>query len=149
MGKTKAAADLVLRYLIARAWFRGKPWEPPSNLEYQIGRGVRVLPGGVWINEIALKPTPAIIRDRQDPDFWAAVICGDDGAIDMDTAELAKWRNYVLNNVPVSEWRELIAACSATRDEVVARRLTLGWASGLSRWLPRWGKPSPSQVPPA
>jgi hypothetical protein len=65
MNRTRAAAELVLRYLTARALFRQTPWEVPPNLEYLIGRGVRLLPSGVLINEVPLMPTPAIIYDRK------------------------------------------------------------------------------------
>src|SRR4051794_10138445 len=68
MNRTRAAAELVLRYLTARALFREAPWEVPPNLEYLIGRGVRLLPGGVLLNEVPLMPTPAIIYDRKGPD---------------------------------------------------------------------------------
>jgi len=76
MSRTKAAADLVLRYLTARALFRQTPWEMPSNLEYLIERGVRLLPGGVVINEVPLAPAPAIIDDRKDSSFWSAILGG-------------------------------------------------------------------------
>src|SRR5437764_14565449 len=63
MNRTRAAAELVLRCLTARALFRQTPWEMPPNLEYLI---VRLLPGGVLINEVPLARTPAIIDDRKD-----------------------------------------------------------------------------------
>jgi hypothetical protein len=53
-------------------------------LKYLIGRGVRLLPGGVLINEVPLKPAPAIIFDREGPKFWSAIIGGEDSAIDLD-----------------------------------------------------------------
>jgi len=96
--KTKAAADLVLRYLIARALFRGTLFKPPKNLEYQISGGVRYPGGGVLLNEVSLRPIPAIVYDRKDPDFWAAVIGGDDSAIDMDPADLNEIRRVVLSD---------------------------------------------------
>jgi hypothetical protein len=96
MSKTRAAADLVLRYLTARALFRQTPWEMPSNLEYLIGRGVRLLPGGVVINEVPLKPALAIIFDREDPKFWSAIIGGEDKAIDLDPVEQEQVRQFVM-----------------------------------------------------
>jgi hypothetical protein len=96
LTKTKAAADLVLRYLTARSLFRQTPWEMPSNLEYLIGRGVRLLPGGVVINEVPLKPAPAIIFDREDPKFWSAIIGGEDNAIDLDPVEQQQVRQFVI-----------------------------------------------------
>ena len=78
MNKTKAAAGLVLRYLTVRALIRGRDWEIPANLEYRIAGGIRALLGGIVLNEVALMPEPAIIYDRKDPDFWTAIIGGDD-----------------------------------------------------------------------
>ena len=98
MSKTKAAAHLVLRYLTARALVRETPWEVPPNLEYLIGRGIRSLPGGVVINEVPLKPAPAIIYDRKDPKFWSAIIGGEENAIDMDRAEQEQVRQFVLDD---------------------------------------------------
>jgi hypothetical protein len=97
MNKAKAAAALVLRYLTARALFRRTDWEVPVNLEYKIAAGVRALPGGVLLNEVALMPEPVIIYDRKDPDFWTAVIAGDDHAIAIDLEELSEIRDFVLN----------------------------------------------------
>jgi len=98
MNRTRAAAELVLRYLTARALFRQAPWEVPPNLEYLIGRGVRLLPGGVLINEVPLMPRPAIIYDRKDPMFWSAIIGGEQRAIDMDAAEQKEVRQLVLDD---------------------------------------------------
>ena len=78
MNKTKAAAGLVLRYLTVSALVGGRDWEIPANLEYRIAGGIRALPGGIVLNEVALVPEPAIIYDRKDPDFWTAIIGGDD-----------------------------------------------------------------------
>ena len=78
MNKTKAAAALVLRYLTARALFRKTDWDILTNLERKIAGGIRALPGGVLLNEVALMPEPAIVYDRNDPEFWAAIIGGDE-----------------------------------------------------------------------
>ena len=105
MDHIKAAADLVLRYLITRALFRGAVFKPPPNLEHQIRAGVRYLAKGVLLNEVTMGRTPAIVDDRKDRDFWAAVIGGDDGAIDMDKAQLDELRRVVLNdegNLPLT-----------------------------------------------
>src|SRR5947208_16903227 len=96
MTKTKAAAELVARYLTARALFRRTPWEVPSNLEYLIGRGVRLLRDGVLVNEVPLQPAPAIIYDRNDPMFCSAIIGGEDSAVDLDPAEQAQDRHFLL-----------------------------------------------------
>jgi hypothetical protein len=96
MDNIKTAADLVLRYLIARALFRGAVFKPPPNLEHQIRGGVRYLARGVLLNEVTMGRIPAIVYDRKDPDFWAAIIGGDDGAIDMEKAQLNEVRQVVL-----------------------------------------------------
>ena len=98
MDKMTAAADLVCRYVIARALFRSKVLKLPANLEHQIRSGVRYVAGGVLLNEVTLGCSPAIIHDRKDPDFWAAVIAGDDRAIDMEPAQLAEVRRVVLHD---------------------------------------------------
>jgi hypothetical protein len=97
MNKTKAAAALVLRYLTARALFRRTDWDIPANLERRIAGGIRALPGGVLLNEVALMPEPAILYDRKDPEFWAAVIGGDDNAIEIDGEELKEIREFVVS----------------------------------------------------
>src|SRR5947207_13733172 len=104
MNRTRAAAELVLRYLTARALFRQTPWEMPPNLEYLIGRGVRLLPGGVLINEVLLARTPAIIDDRKDPLFWSAIIGGEQDVIEMTPEEQEQVR-------AVHPRRELDFAC--------------------------------------
>jgi len=50
----------------------------------------------VLLNEVTVRPTPAIVYDRKDPNFWVAVIGGDDSAIGMDPAELNEVRRAVL-----------------------------------------------------
>ena len=112
MDKIKAAADLVCRYVIARTLFRGTVLKLPVNLEHQIRGGVRYAAGGVLLNEVTLGRTPAIVYDRKDPDFWAAVIGGDDGATDMDQAQLNEVRRVVLydeGTLPLPEEREELA----------------------------------------
>ena len=125
MNKTKAAAGLVVRYLTVRALFRRVDWEVPVNLEYEIACGVRALPGGVLLNEVALMPAPAIIDDRKDPDFWAAIIGGDDNAIDIDPNELSELRDFVING-----------ECALP----LPRQSHVSWVSRLTHWLCRsWG----------
>jgi hypothetical protein len=112
MNKTNAAADLVLRYLIARALFRGKAFRPPRNLEYQIRGGVRSF-AGVQLNEVTMRSAPAIVYDRRDPDFWAAVIGGDDSATGMDPADLNEVRRAVVSGegtLPLPMASEVAAA---------------------------------------
>jgi hypothetical protein len=107
MAKTKDAAELVLRYLTARALFRQAPWDMPPNLEYLIACGVRLLPGGVLINEVLLALTPAIIDDRKDPMFWSAIIGGEESAIHMALPEQEQVREFILDGdwtLPVMPW---------------------------------------------
>jgi hypothetical protein len=121
--KTKAAADLVLRYLTARALFRQTPWVVPSNLEYLIKRGIRLLPGGVVINEVPLAPAPAIIDDRKDRAFWSAIVGGEESAIDMSPAEQEQVRQFVINEdwtLPVMSSRHPTA-----RDRIAAMAAAL------------------------
>jgi hypothetical protein len=101
MTKARAAADLVLRYLTARALFRQTAWDMPADLEWRIRRGMRLLPGGVVINEVLLMPEPAIVDDRNDPQFWSAIIGGETGAIDMDPDEQQQVRDFVVSD---DEW---------------------------------------------
>ena len=94
MNRTRAAAELVLRCLTARALFRQTSWEIPPNLEYLI---VRLLPGGVLINEVLLARTPAIIDDRKDPMFWSAIIGGEQEVIEMTPEEQEQVRQFILD----------------------------------------------------
>jgi hypothetical protein len=112
MDNIKAAADLVLRYVIARALFRGAVFKPPPNLEHQIRGGVRYLAGGVLLNEVTMGRPPAIVDDRKDRDFWAAVIGGLDSAIDIEPAHLNEVRRAVLYGegaLPLPERSEELA----------------------------------------
>ena len=104
MNRTRAAAELVLRCLTARALFRQTSWEIPPNLEYLI---VRLLPGGVLINEVLLARTPAIIDDRKDPMFWSAIIGGEQEVIEMTPEEQEQVRQFILDEnwtLPVMAW---------------------------------------------
>src|SRR5436190_19050779 len=97
MNKTKVAAALVLRYLTARALLEERIGmsRRTSNAKSpgELGR----LPGGVLLNEVALMPEPAILYDRKDPEFWAAIIGGDDNAIEIDDTELNEIREFVVS----------------------------------------------------
>ena len=97
----------------------------PVNLEDKIAGGVRALPGGVLLNEVALMPAPAIIYDRKDPDFWTAIIGGDDNTIDIDPEELSELRDFVMNG-----------ECALP----LPRQSHFAWVSRLTDWLPGiWG----------
>jgi hypothetical protein len=129
MSRTKAAADLVLRYLTARALFRQTPWEMPPNLEYLIERGVRLLPGGVVINEVPLAPAPAIIDDRKDPSFWSAILGGEEAAIDLAPAEQGQVREFVLDD----DWTLPIMRSEGPtlRDKIAAVGAALVASTGI------------------
>ena len=59
--------------------------------------GVRLLPGGVLINEVLLARTPAIIDDRKDPMFWSAIIGGEQEVIEMTPEEQEQVRQFILD----------------------------------------------------
>jgi hypothetical protein len=95
----------VIRYLIARARLRpGRGIPSMTGLEYEIAQGYKLLAGGVLVHPAA---NPPVTADDQDPEFFRAFIQSDDGAMPgTDPAELAAWRNYVLNDGPVPLRRE-------------------------------------------
>jgi len=111
----------------------------PPNLEYLIGRGVRLLPGGVLINEVPLMPTPAIIYDRKDPMFWSAIIGGEQDVIEMTPEEQEQVRQFILDEnwtLPVMAWehrslRHKLAAVGAAlvgeRNMGEKRRRVASW----------------------
>jgi hypothetical protein len=139
MNRTRAAAELVLRYLTARALFRQTPWEMPPNLEYLIGRGVRLLPGGVLINEVLLARTPAIIDDRKDPLFWSAIIGGEQDVIEMTPEEQEQVRQFILDEnwtLPVMAWehRSLRHKLAALGAALVGERSMGEKTRRVARW---------------
>jgi hypothetical protein len=70
-----------------------------TALEHELAHGYELLAGGVLVHPDA---NPPIIADDQDPDFFHAIIEGDDGAIpDTNLADLTAWRGFVLNDGPV------------------------------------------------
>jgi len=129
MDNIKAAADLVLRYAIARALFRGAVFKIPRNLEHQIRGGVRYLARGVLLNEVTMGRIPAIVYDRKDPDFWAAVVGGLDNAIEMEPAQLNEVRRAVLHDegtLPLPAEREEVAVAEQLVGGVAASALSNG-----------------------
>ena len=141
MNRTRAAAELVLRCLTARALFRQTPWEMPPNLEYLIGRGVRLLPGGVLINEVLLARTPAIIDDRKDPMFWSAIIGGEQEVIEMTQEEQEQVRQFILDEnwtLPVMAWehRSLRHKLAAVGAALVGERSMGEKRRRIASW---WG----------
>ena len=71
--------------------------------------------------------TPAILYDRKDPDFWAAVIGGDDSATDMDPIDLGEVRRAVLSGegtLPLPMVSE-VAAGKRQKTRVLSRASNL------------------------
>ena len=139
MNRTRAAAELVLRYLTARALFRQTPWEMPPKLEYLIARGVRLLPGGVLINEVLLARTPTIIDDRKDPMFWSAIIGGEQDVIEMTPEEQEQVRQFILDEnwtLPVMAWehRSLRHKLAALGAALVGERSMGEKTRRVARW---------------
>jgi len=64
-------------------------------------------------------PEPAIVYDRKDPEFWAAIIADDDNAIDIDHEELNEICEFVvsgecalpLRQQPHSSWLSRFTDC--------------------------------------
>src|ERR1700686_2770329 len=74
-----AQKHFVIRYLIARARLRrGRGIPSMTALEHELAHGYELLAGGVLVHPDA---NPPITADDQDPDFFHAIIEGDDGAI--------------------------------------------------------------------
>jgi hypothetical protein len=99
-----AQKHFIIRYLIARARLRRVRGSPSlTALEHELAHGYELLAGGVLVHADA---NPPIIADDQDPDFFRAIIEGDDGAIpDTNLADLTAWRAYVLHDGPVPHQR--------------------------------------------
>ena len=135
VGKAKAAkavVDFLFRYMVAR--YRCVGGALPSSriqLTAEVKQGVHLFEGDIATDTAAWPP---VMTDREHHAFFVAIISADDSAIpEIEPAELAAWRNYVLNSGPVPKWREPVRVGAATRTEASARRrLTFQWASGLS-----------------
>lgn len=140
VGKAKAAkavADFLFRYMLAR--YRCVGGALPSSrirLAAEVKQGVHMFEVDIVTDATAWPP---VTNDREHHAFFVAIINADDTAIpEIEPAELAAWRNYVLNTGPVPKWRQPVTMGAATRTETPAgRRFTFRWGSGLSKWLPR------------
>jgi hypothetical protein len=152
VGKAKAAkavADFLFRYMVAR--YRCVGGALPSSriqLTADVKQGVHLFEGDIATDAAAWPP---VTNDREHHAFFVAIISADDSAIpEIEPAELAAWRNYVLNSGPVPKWREPVRVSAGTRAEAPARRrLTFRWAAGLSNWLPRgWSNRAPGSPLP-
>ena len=86
---------LVYRYLIARVGLRKAGLPPLTTLDDQMRHGLGLLTGGISIDRNA---TPPIVGDEQDPHFFAAIVKGDEAAIDITTGDLEQTRRFVLHD---------------------------------------------------
>jgi len=84
---------LVYRYLIARVGLRKANLPSLATLDHEMKHGYQLLTGGVSVDRTA---SPPITADDQDPDFFAAVVRGNNGAIDLNLDDLEQTRRFVL-----------------------------------------------------
>ena len=86
-----AQKHFIIRYLIARARLRRERGIPSMTaLEHELAHGYELLAGGVLVHPDANLSITAV---DQDPDFFRAIIGGDNGALPgTDPAELAAWQ---------------------------------------------------------
>ena len=100
------AAGVVRRYLLAKARTGIKERESDAalrGLEYDIERGMTLLPGGILID---LNVRRIIVADDADPAFFEAIVEGKDSAIDIDARELEQWRRFIFADGPPPRYRE-------------------------------------------
>jgi hypothetical protein len=100
-SNAKKVSGVIRRYVIAKGRVRHFAF---SEAEYVMeGVGRQILDGMTQLRikgfEGEIDPTsPKVITsDYSDPDFFAAIIEGRDGVIDMSAADLKKYRQYVLH----------------------------------------------------
>jgi hypothetical protein len=84
---------LVYRYLIARVGLRKANLPPLATLDHEMKHGHQLLTGGLSVDRTVRPPLTA---DDQDPDFFAAVVEGNNGAIDLNPEDLEQTRRFVL-----------------------------------------------------
>jgi len=82
---------LVYRYLVARVGLRKANLPPLATLDHEMKHGYELLTGGISVDRTA---SPPITADDQDPDFFAAVVRGNIGAIDLNPDDLEQTRRY-------------------------------------------------------
>jgi len=150
VGKAKAAqvGDFLFRYTLARYRCVGGPLSSGRiRLAAEIRQGVHVFEGAIVIDADA---RPPVTTDREHHSFFVAIMNGDDGAIpEIEPAELAEWRDYVLNKGPLPKRREPVTVGSAVPADGMARKgLIFGWISGLTNWLPRRWRNVTDRSPP-
>ena len=84
---------VVYRYVVARVGLRKAALPSLTILDHQMRHDFDLLAGGVLINRNA---TPPIIGDEQDPHFFAAIVQGNQAAMDMTPRDLEQTRRFVL-----------------------------------------------------
>ena len=84
---------LVYRYLIARVGLRKANLPSLATLDHEMKHGYQLLTGGVSVDRTA---SPPITADDQDPDFFAAVVRGNNGTINLNLDDLEQTRRFVL-----------------------------------------------------
>ena len=84
---------MVYRYLIARVGLRKADLPSLTTLDHEMKHGYQLLTGGVSVDRTA---SPPITADDQDPDFFTAVVEGNNGAIDLNPDDLEQTRRFVL-----------------------------------------------------
>ena len=134
-GNAAAAADILFRYMVARyRCVGGQLSAGRIRLADEIRQGVQVFEGAIVIDADARLP---ITMDREHYPFFSAILNGCSEAVpEIEAAELAAWRNYVLNSGPVPKWREPIPT---SRSPVSHRSLVekSSIIAYVKRWLPR------------
>jgi hypothetical protein len=134
-SKAAAAADFLFRYTVARyRCVGGQLSAGRIRLADEIWQGIEVFEGAIIIDADARLP---IAMDREHYPFFDAIMNGCSEAVpEIEPAELAAWRNYVLNSGPVPKWREPIP----TGRSPVSHRSLVEKSSIIAyvkRWLPR------------
>ena len=84
---------VVYRYLVARVGLRKAALPSLTILDHEMRHDFGLLSGGILIDRNA---TPAIIGDEQNPHFFAAIVQGNEGAIDITPRDLEQTRRFVL-----------------------------------------------------
>src|SRR5262249_36476441 len=110
VSRTKAAAtaEVLFRYMVARYRCVGGPLSAGRiRLADEIRRGRKVFEGAIIIDADARLP---ITGDRKYDSFFRAIVNGITETVpEIEPAELAAWRNYVIDGGPVPQWREPIS----------------------------------------
>jgi hypothetical protein len=137
--KAAAAAEVLFRYMVARYRCVGGPISAGRiRLADEIRRGIEVFEGAIIIDANAGLP---ITMDREHCSFFSAIVNGSSEMVpEIEPAELAAWRHYVLDGGPVPKWRMPIPIDRS----VVSHRIAVKKSSMIAfvkRCLRRLGRP--------